>query len=206
MSSVSFLVLSIAACTAPAGPEGEVPTEEMPVPTESSSSSDMVLESSSDSSVSSESTTSEESSSDSSVTDSSAVSDFSSTSDVSSSADTSSSAEETSASSDDSASSASADSSSSLAARVIEVSVTNWSFTPSAITAKKGEVLELRLVGGEGVHSFTSEALNLHVSLAPGETKTISIPTDVVGTFTFRCTIPCGPGHSDMKGEIVITE
>ncbi|HLC75701.1 MAG TPA: cupredoxin domain-containing protein [Candidatus Peribacterales bacterium] len=91
-------------------------------------------------------------------------------------------------------------------ARVVEVSVTDWSFTPSTITAKKGELLELRFVTDDGEHSFTSVELNLNVALAAGETKVITIPTDVVGTFSFRCMVPCGPGHKDMKGEIVITE
>lgn len=138
---------------------------------------------------------------------SSSVASTTSASSVVSSAETSDSA---SSSSDSSAVSDSSimesSSSSAQAARVVEILVTDWSFTPSTITAKKGELLELRLVVDDGEHSFTSQALGLDVPLAEGETTTVTIPTDATGTFSFRCAVPCGPGHKDMVGEIVITE
>lgn len=89
-------------------------------------------------------------------------------------------------------------------ARVMEMNVANWSFTPSAITAKKGEKLIVRLHGVEGKHSFALRDFNINVPIEPGETKDIEIPTDKAGTFEFRCLVPCGPGHREMKGTLVI--
>ena len=89
-------------------------------------------------------------------------------------------------------------------ARVIEMTSTDWSFSPSTITAKKGEVIVVRLTNNQGIHSFGSKELGFNVSINPGETKDIVIPTDKEGTFSFRCLIPCGPGHRDMVGTIVI--
>ena len=81
---------------------------------------------------------------------------------------------------------------------------TDWSFSPLTINAKKGEKIVVRLTNNQGIHSFGAMELGLNVRINPGETKDIVIPTDKTGTFEFRCMVPCGPGHKDMKGTIVI--
>jgi len=88
--------------------------------------------------------------------------------------------------------------------RVIEVTAQNWVFTPATITAKQGEKILVRLRGISGVHSFGVSDMGINVTINPGETKDIEIPTDKAGTFSFRCMVPCGEGHMDMVGEIVI--
>jgi cytochrome c oxidase subunit 2 len=102
------------------------------------------------------------------------------------------------------ASSSSVDSSVTGEARVIEVSVSDWEFAPNAITVKKGEKVVLRLKNTDGTHSFLSADLGINVPISEGETKDVTIPTDTAGTFSFRCGVPCGPGHMDMKGTIVV--
>ena len=82
----------------------------------------------------------------------------------------------------------------------------NWSFSPAVITAKKGEMLEVELTGVSGTHGFSIPALGVNVPIAPGERKTVTIPTENAGTFELRCSIPCGEGHLDMKGTVVIGE
>lgn len=89
--------------------------------------------------------------------------------------------------------------------RVISVTASNWEFSPSTITAKKGERVTIRISGDEGIHSFLSEELGLNVKLNPGETKDIILDTSVAGSFSFRCGVPCGDGHKEMKGTIVIS-
>lgn len=72
------------------------------------------------------------------------------------------------------------------------------------MTTKKGEVLELRITGVAGTHGFAVPELGINVTIAPGETVTVVIPTDTEGTFSFFCSIPCGSGHRDMTGTITI--
>jgi len=108
---------------------------------------------------------------------------------------------ESSESSKDSASSTSSPS----AKRTIEISADNWAFSPSAVTAKKGEVLEIRLTGVAGTHGFAIPELGINLTVAAGEVVTVTIPTDTEGTFSFFCSIPCGSGHRDMKGTITIS-
>ena len=89
-------------------------------------------------------------------------------------------------------------------ARIVEVSVDNWAFSPNTITAKQGEKVVVRWKGIAGMHSFASKDLGINVAIDPGETKDVTIPTDKAGTFAFRCAVPCGPGHRDMTGQIVV--
>jgi cytochrome c oxidase subunit 2 len=89
---------------------------------------------------------------------------------------------------------------------VVNVNVTSWAFTPNVITAKKGQLLTVHLVGVSGSHSFGSKDLGINVPINEGETKDVVIPTDRAGTFEFRCMMPCGQGHRDMTGQIIITE
>ena len=93
---------------------------------------------------------------------------------------------------------------SAAATRVIEITVDNWSFSPATITAKKGEKVEIKLVGTDGAHSFAVPALSINTPVSAGETKTVMLPTGEAGTFEFLCRIPCGEGHKDMRGTIVI--
>lgn len=152
-------------------------------------------------------------SSSSSISVSSASSEATSVSTSESSSDTSSSDSSSSttsasqsSSSAMSSSSGSSTTSSPSAKRTIDISVDNWVFSPSTVTAKKGEVLEIRLTGIAGTHGFAIPDLGINQTVAPGETITITIPTDKAGTFKFFCSIPCGSGHKDMTGTITIEE
>lgn len=89
-------------------------------------------------------------------------------------------------------------------ARVIPVTSENWKFTPNVITVKKGEKVQLQVTGISGTHGFAIPDLGINIPVAPGQTVTIDLPTDTVGTYAFFCSIPCGPGHFDMKGQVVI--
>ncbi len=112
------------------------------------------------------------------------------------------------ASSAEAVSSATASGSSSIAAqaRVIRIEASNWTFTPSIITAKVGERVTLELVGVSGNHGIGIPDLGIDVKLNAGETVTVDLPTEKAGTFPFRCNVMCGEGHREMTGSITITE
>ncbi len=89
-------------------------------------------------------------------------------------------------------------------ARVVQVTVTDWSFSPATITVKKGENVKLELKGDDGIHSLLVADLGLNVRVEPDSDTVVTLPTDKVGTFEGRCGVPCGPGHRDMKFTIVV--
>lgn len=90
--------------------------------------------------------------------------------------------------------------------RTIAVHVTDWSFTPTTITAKKGEKVKLQITGDKGIHGFAVPGLSMNLRIEAGKTVTVDLPTDTAGTFEARCSIPCGPGHRDMKATVIISE
>lgn len=89
-------------------------------------------------------------------------------------------------------------------ARIIDVVVTDWSFTPAVITVKKGEKVQLRLKGDEGIHSLLVTDLGINVRVEADAEVIVDIPTDVAGTFNGRCGVPCGSGHRDMLLTILV--
>lgn len=88
--------------------------------------------------------------------------------------------------------------------RIISLTSENWKFTPTVIKVKKGEKVTLKITGVSGIHGFGVPGLGINVPVQPGETATIDLPTDKTGSFPFLCTIPCGSGHSQMTGQVVI--
>lgn len=90
--------------------------------------------------------------------------------------------------------------------RVVRVTSENWKFTPNVIRVKKGENVTLSLQGMSGLHGFAVQDLGINVPVAQGKTVSVKLPTDKAGSFGLRCSIPCGQGHLDMRGTIVIEE
>lgn len=88
--------------------------------------------------------------------------------------------------------------------RVVDVTITDWSFSPATIIVKQGEAVQLRLVGDQGIHSLLVADLGLNIRVEPDSVTSVNIPTDTAGTFEGRCGVPCGPGHRDMKFTIVV--
>ena len=90
-------------------------------------------------------------------------------------------------------------------ARVITVNVSNWAFGPAVVNVKKGEKVTLRFVDETGNHGVAVPGLGLSVYLPAGETVTAELDTSKAGTFDGFCNVPCGPGHRDMKFQIVVS-
>ena len=81
----------------------------------------------------------------------------------------------------------------------------NFSFSPSIIKAKQGDTIKIKLTGADAEHSFYLPAFKVDSAVMPGETKTFSFKVTKKGTFAFTCHIPCGSGHKDMKGTVIVS-
>ena len=92
------------------------------------------------------------------------------------------------------------------AARIVEITVTNFVFTPNRISVKKGDKVTLNLIGKSGIHGISIPGLGISQRIDIGATASVALPTDTAGAFDFKCNVPCGPGHKEMRGTIVIEE
>lgn len=69
---------------------------------------------------------------------------------------------------------------------------------------KQGEVVTLRVTGASGTHGLAIPGLKINEVIIQGQTIQVNLPTDTPGTYEFFCSIQCGSGHNDMKGQVII--
>ena len=92
-----------------------------------------------------------------------------------------------------------------MASEKITVEGSEFAFTPSTITLKKGETAEITFKNtGKYAHNLTIADLNVKSkTIQPGEQDTFTVTPDKTGSFSFVCTVP---GHADkgMTGTLTV--
>ncbi len=92
-------------------------------------------------------------------------------------------------------------------AHEISISAVQFAFDPATITVKKGELVRLTLTSKDVAHAIAIPEFGVSTDpVSGGESTTVEFTPTKVGTFQFRCSVPCGPGHRDMTGTITVTE
>ena len=84
------------------------------------------------------------------------------------------------------------------------ITVPGFKFEQTQLTAKAGDTVALRLENTHNaLHSFDVDALNVHVSAAPGTQRLILFTPSTPGTYTFYCAVP---GHRElgMEGTLIV--
>jgi heme/copper-type cytochrome/quinol oxidase subunit 2 len=85
-----------------------------------------------------------------------------------------------------------------------EMLVHRFAFEPNVIRVNKGDRVIIHATSTDVAHSFLVPELNINERTPAGETVDIEFVADVVGEFDFRCGVPCGSGHRDMVGKIIV--
>lgn len=95
--------------------------------------------------------------------------------------------------------------SSAVEAQKITVVGSEFAFTPSKITLKKGQPAEITFKNtGKFPHNLTIADLSVKTNtIQPGQQDTVTFTPDKTGQFAFTCTVP---GHADkgMKGILTV--
>lgn len=80
------------------------------------------------------------------------------------------------------------------------------SFANTRIVVSKGDLVVIHLSTGDVPHGFAIEGYpNVGpYEVVPGEGITFSFTADHAGSFTFYCTVFCGPGHPNHKGMLIV--
>lgn len=83
-----------------------------------------------------------------------------------------------------------------------------WEYNQTRIDVTAGDTVIINVTAlDDGVgsgHGFAITAFNVDQSIRGGETRTIQFVATRQGTFTFFCSVPCGAGHNDMRGTLVV--
>ncbi len=86
----------------------------------------------------------------------------------------------------------------------IEMKASRFQFTPSTIRVKAGVPVQLSIVSTDGVHGLAIPGLNINERLDPGKQVVVNFTPAKAGRYPFLCSVLCGSGHADMKGELIV--
>ncbi len=92
--------------------------------------------------------------------------------------------------------------------RVISIVAERFTFVPSRIKLRKGEVVELRIRSLDTNHGFAIPKAGVNVIIpkrGKGDAR-ILFRAQQTGVFEFFCSKACGAGHTIMRGRIVVKE
>jgi cytochrome c oxidase subunit 2 len=92
------------------------------------------------------------------------------------------------------------------APRRIEVTAQRFSFTPSEITLKKGEMVVLVLKSLDVTHGLRFKDLGIETKVTKGQTSELAFTADKAGTFVGHCSVFCGSGHGQMMLTVHVVE
>jgi cytochrome c oxidase subunit 2 len=81
-----------------------------------------------------------------------------------------------------------------------------WGYEPSTITVNKGDKVRITATSRDVPHGFAINEYGVNLYLDGKTPKTVEFIADKAGTFTIYCNIPCGQGHSSMRGRLIVTE
>jgi cytochrome c oxidase subunit 2 len=90
--------------------------------------------------------------------------------------------------------------------RVINIVAERFTFVPSQIKLKQGEVVELRIRSLDTNHGFRIREAEVNVIVpkrGKGDAR-ILFRALKKGVFPFECSKACGAGHTMMRGRVVV--
>ncbi len=94
------------------------------------------------------------------------------------------------------------------AAAIKEFTVTgqNYSFTPLALTVKKGDMVKITFKNADGTHNLTVDGFSAASKrIRTGEEDAIAFVADKTGSYEFYCSVG-SHREQGMKGTLTVTE
>ena len=83
-------------------------------------------------------------------------------------------------------------------ARVIQLTASRFTYTPSVVRVKLGEKVKIVVDNTDTPHGILIPDLNVRGM------DSVEFTADKAGTFQFRCPTMCGLGHRNMTGTLIV--
>lgn len=80
----------------------------------------------------------------------------------------------------------------------LDISATNFAFDQEEYTVPAGDIT-INFQSEEGVHGLGIDGTDIDIQKDGSETVNLE-----AGEYEIYCSIPCGPGHDDMKAVLVV--
>lgn len=88
----------------------------------------------------------------------------------------------------------------------IDVTASNWQFTPGTITVHLNKATTLHFISKQGVHGIASSDLGITNTVIMPSATAVTFTPHKLGTYQLHCTIPCGPRHANMVLTIKVVQ
>lgn len=94
--------------------------------------------------------------------------------------------------------------------KTVEVSMiihaNTWKFVPNIIEVNEGDRVIAHIMNEDDYdHGFGIDAFGVNKRLWPKQVTTVEFTASPAGEYTFYCSVPCGEGHYEQTGKIVVT-
>jgi len=81
----------------------------------------------------------------------------------------------------------------------------SWKWDPDTIRVNPGDRVILHILNEDTYdHGFAVDVFGVNRRLFPKSTTTIEFTPSIPGKFNFYCSVPCGPGHYDQIGTLIV--
>jgi cytochrome c oxidase subunit 2 len=90
--------------------------------------------------------------------------------------------------------------------RVIKIEVTNWAWKLDPVPLVVGSPVIFKVNVIEGEHGFQITGTPINEVIQEGKSYEIAWTPEKAGTFTIRCSVLCGSGHSAMRSQLQVKE
>ena len=85
-----------------------------------------------------------------------------------------------------------------------KITAKQFSFDPGTIEVNKGDKVRLIVTSIDVPHGIAIKEYGINQRLDVGKPATIEFTADKPGTFTAFCSVFCGAGHGNMKGNLIV--
>ena len=85
------------------------------------------------------------------------------------------------------------------------ITAKQWEFDVKEIRVKKGDRVKIHVKSLDVRHGFIIPQYNVNANqIKPGQDADIEFVASREGTWAYFCSVPCGEGHKDMRGNLVV--
>jgi cytochrome c oxidase subunit II len=88
--------------------------------------------------------------------------------------------------------------------REFTITARDFHFAPDRIEVMRDDLVKLTVRSEDVAHSFTIDEYRIVKRVPAGGATTFEFRADRAGTFPFYCNLTSEPGHTNMKGQLVV--
>ncbi len=88
--------------------------------------------------------------------------------------------------------------------KTFEVEAFQFGYEPSTITVNEGDRVQITAWSRDVPHGLRIREFGLNMELRDKTPVTAEFVASKKGTFSYRCSIPCGHGHGGMEGTLIV--